>query len=257
VALETKNELAPSVYRIHDDPDPGKLEEFAELARDFGHRVGDVTQRGELQNLLREIRGTNGESSIKLALLKSLKRAAYSADPIGHYGLAKANYTHFTSPIRRYADLAVHRVLRKILSNRNEPTAPEKPDRTPKAAEIKDFAAHISETERIAAEAEQETRRIKIYEYLEILLSENADTTLAATIQEVRPIGAFVELDELLIRGLIRKNDLPRYGEYFFDRTRNEFRSRTNAPALRAGENIRVRLISIDRERGFVDFSPA
>lgn len=257
VALETKNELAPSVYRIHEDPDPGKLEEFAELARDFGHRVGDVTQRGELQNLLREIRGTNGESSIKLALLKSLKRAAYSADPIGHYGLAKANYTHFTSPIRRYADLAVHRVLRKILSNRNEPTAPEKPDRTPKAAEIKDFAAHISETERIAAEAEQETRRIKIYEYLEILLSENADTTFAATIQDVRPIGAFIELDDLLIRGLIRKNDLPRYGEYFFDRTRNEFRSRTNAPAFRAGENIRVHLISIDRERGFMDFAPA
>ncbi|MCH1408476.1 MAG: S1 RNA-binding domain-containing protein, partial [Verrucomicrobiales bacterium] len=76
-------------------------------------------------------------------------------------------------------------------------------------------------------------------------------------IQEVRPIGVFVELDDLLIRGLIRKSDLPRYDEYFFDRPRNEFRSRTNAPPLRAGETIRVRLIQIDRDRGFVDFAPA
>ena len=256
VALETKNDATASVYRIHEDPDPGKLEEFAELARTFGHEVHDVTRRAELQKLLRSIRGTIGENGIKLALLKSLKRAAYSGDPLGHYGLAKANYTHFTSPIRRYADLAVHRVLRKILSRRHEPTAPEVPDRTPKASEIRDFARHISETERIAAEAEQETRRIKIYEYLENLVAEDADISFAATIQELRPIGAFVEIDDLLIRGLIRKNDLPRYDEYFFDRLRNEFRSRTNAPPLRAGESICVRLLHIDRERGFVDFAP-
>jgi ribonuclease R len=257
VALETKNALAPSVYRIHEDPDPGKLEEFAELARGFGHRVGDVTQREELQKLLAAVRGKLEEHSIKLALLKSLRRAAYSKDPLGHYGLSKNNYTHFTSPIRRYADLAVHRVLRSILSKRHEPTAPEIPDKTPGLQEISDFAQHISKTERIAAEAEQETQRLKMIEYLERVCREDPDAEFEATIYEVRPIGAFIELNELLVKGLIRKDDLPGREEYFYDRARQYFKSRRNRPTLAVGVSLKVRLYKVNRERGFLDFIPA
>lgn len=257
VAYETKNAPAPSIYRIHEDPDPGKLEEFADLARSFGHSVGDVTYRPELQKLLTEIRGKLEEHSLKIALLKSLRRAAYSSDPLGHYGLAKVNYTHFTSPIRRYADLVVHRVLRRILSRRHEPTAPEHPDKTPPVQGMSDIAQHISKTERVAADAEMETQRIKMIEYLERICSEDDDTIFDATVYEMRPIGAFVELDELYVKGMIRRDDLPPTDEYFYDRVREQFRSRTMAPTIGLGQQLKVRLYRVNRDRGFVDFVPA
>ncbi|MDF1825106.1 MAG: ribonuclease R [Verrucomicrobiales bacterium] len=257
VAYETKNAPAPSVYRIHEDPDEARLEEFADLARSFGHRVGDVAHRPELQKLLEGVKGKLEEHSVKLALLKSLRRAAYSVDPIGHYGLSKANYTHFTSPIRRYADLVVHRVLRKILSRRHEPTAPELADRTPVVQEIVEIAEHISKTERVAADAEKETRQLKIIEYLERICREDPKVSFEATVTDVRPIGAFVELNELLVKGLMKREALPPRDEYFYDRARQQFKSRTEAPTLTVGQRIEVRLARVDRVRGFVDFELA
>lgn len=254
VAYETKNAPAPSIYRIHEDPDLGRLEEFAELARSFGHSVGDVTHRPELQKLLAGVRGKLEEQSVKIALLKSLKRAAYSPDPIGHYGLAKVNYTHFTSPIRRYADLVVHRVLRRILAKRGEATAPENPDRTPAVAELGQISERISKTERTAADAEMETQRLKMIEYLERICGEDEEVSFEATVLEVRPIGAFVELSELMVKGLLRKDDLPRRAEYFFDRVRHQFRSRGRGPTLSVGATVQVRLFRVNRERGFIDF---
>lgn len=254
VACETKNAPAPSIYRIHEDPDPAKLEEFADLARSFGHRVGDATHRPELQKLLAGIKGKLEEHSVKLALLKSLRRAAYSTDPLGHYGLSKVNYTHFTSPIRRYADLVVHRVLRKILSRRHEETAPETPDRTPIVPEMSEIAQHISKTERVAADAEKETQQLKMIEYLEHVCAEDPEATFDATVTDVRAIGAFVELNELLVKGLLRREDLPPRDEYFFDRPRKQFKSRSNRPTLTIGQRVDVRLHRVDRIRGFVDF---
>ncbi|MDF1657731.1 MAG: ribonuclease R [Verrucomicrobiales bacterium] len=254
VARETKNEPAPSIYRIHEDPDIAKLEEFAELARSFGHRAGDVTHRPELQKLLAAVKGKLEEHSVKLALLKSLRRAAYSTDPLGHYGLSKVNYTHFTSPIRRYADLVVHRVLRKILSRRHEETAPEIPDKTPIIQEMSDIAEHISKTERVAADAEKETQQLKLIEYLERVCAEDPDVSFDATVTDVRAIGAFVELNELLVKGLLRREDLPSREEYFFDRPRKQFKSRRNGPTLTVGQRVDVRLHRVDRIRGFIDF---
>ncbi len=258
VAYETKNAPAPSLYRIHEDPDPGKLQEFAEQARAFGHVVGDVSHRPELQKLLGNLRGKLEEHSLKIALLKSLRRAEYSPEPIGHYGLAKVNYTHFTSPIRRYADLIVHRALRRILSRRHAPTAPEVADRTPSVPEMAAIAGHISRTERIAAEAETDTQRLKMIEYLEYLCDSDSDeeTVFDATIFEVMPVGALAELDLLMVKGMIRKDDLPPREEYFFDRGRSEFRSRAGAPPLGVGARIRVRLHRVNKSRGFIDFVP-
>ena len=111
VALELKRRSRPGLYRIHENPDPERLQEFRAQAKSMGFPCGDLTQRGEIQKLLNRVRGQPGESVVKIGLLKSLKRAMYSPKPLGHYGLAKLNYTHFTSPIRRYSDLVVHRVL--------------------------------------------------------------------------------------------------------------------------------------------------
>lgn len=257
VAYETKNAPAPSIYRIHEDPDPAKLEDFSEQARAFGHRVGDVSNRSELQRVLRDIRGKLEEHSLKIALLKSLRRAAYSKDPVGHYGLAKVNYTHFTSPIRRYADLVVHRALRRILSRRHAATAPTSPDATPKEVEMGRIAEHLSVTERVAAEAESETQRMKLIEYLESVATEDGEAVFDAVIYEVKAIGAFAELEGLYVKGLIRKDALPPWQEYFFDRGRDEFRSRAGAPTLAVGGRLKVRLHRVDRERGFIDFAPA
>ena len=111
VARELKKRTIPTIYRVHENPDPEKLAEYRELALSFGYKVGDLTHRAELQRLLAEIRGKPEEQALKVGLLKSLKRARYDPQPLGHYGLAKTNYLHFTSPIRRYADLVVHRAL--------------------------------------------------------------------------------------------------------------------------------------------------
>src|SRR6266481_6426219 len=111
VARELKKRAIPTVYRVHENPDPEKLAEYREFVLSFNYKVGDLTHRPELQRLLASIRGKPEEQALKIGLLKSLKRARYLAQPLGHYGLAKANYLHFTSPIRRYADLVVHRAL--------------------------------------------------------------------------------------------------------------------------------------------------
>lgn len=251
VARETKNAQAPSVYRVHEDPDPDKLMEFAYQASGYGYRSGDVTIRAELQNLLRAIRGKPEEHSLKIALLKSLKRAHYSADPDGHYGLAKLNYTHFTSPIRRYADLVVHRVLRKLVATR----AGEGGDPTPSQGRLAEIAKHISETERVAADAEIETRRMKLIEYLIRVSGEDNGRAFEGVIYDVRPIGAFVELTDLLIKGLIRKDDLPSGDLYRFDSARNQLVGRHGKFKLAVGHRVKVRVVRVDRAKGFIDFS--
>src|SRR5437868_6639701 len=111
VARELKKRAIPTIYRVHENPDSEKLGEYREFALSFGYQVGDLTNRAELQRLLAEIGGKPEEQALKVGLLKSLKRASYDPQPLGHYGLAKTNYLHFTSPIRRYADLVVHRAL--------------------------------------------------------------------------------------------------------------------------------------------------
>src|SRR5438045_8845400 len=109
VARELKNRAIPTVYRVHENPDPEKLAEYREFVLSFNYRVGDLTHRSELQRLLALIHGKPEEQALKVALLKSLKRARYSVQPLGHYGLATATYSHVPSPSRRYADLELHR----------------------------------------------------------------------------------------------------------------------------------------------------
>src|SRR5437899_8064929 len=152
VARELKKRAIPTIYRVHENPDLEKLAEYREFVLSFNYKVGDLTHRAELQRLLASIRGKPEEQALKVALLKSLKRARYLTQPLGHYGLAKSNYLHFTSPIRRYADLIVHRAL----GERNQ--------RRQARADMGQLAAvaeHISTTERTAAEAEIEAVRMK------------------------------------------------------------------------------------------------
>src|SRR5438067_1658102 len=173
VARELTKRAIPTIYRVHENPDPEKLAEYREFVLSFDYKVGDLTHRAELQRLLASIQGKPEEQALKVALLKSLKRARYSAQPLGHYGLSNAHYLHFTSPIRRYADLVVHRSLgrdgtplpsvgtrtpeRRSRSDtpyhRSRPSgnAARRPF-NPDMGEIASLAEHISATERNAAD---------------------------------------------------------------------------------------------------------
>lgn len=250
VAEHVKNHRAGSIYRIHEDPDPAKLLEFRDLARAYGHRAGDLTHRQELQKLIADIKQSPAERALSLALLKSLKRAAYSADPLGHFGLAKVNYTHFTSPIRRYSDLVVHRILEKLT------TAPSNSDRFPRRAELEEIAGHLSDTERIAAEAERDSKMLKQFEYLLNLSRSEQRSRFQAVVLEIAPRGIFVEIQSYYLRGLIRKQDLPR-GAYLLDARSQRVLDERGHLLYTPGSALEVELLRVDMENRFLDFIPA
>ncbi|MDG2125347.1 MAG: VacB/RNase II family 3'-5' exoribonuclease, partial [Verrucomicrobiales bacterium] len=251
VAKRIQDSSKPAIYRIHDDPDPAKLFEFAELARAHGIRTGDLTLKGEIQKLLGAIRGNAEEHALKVSLLKSLKRAAYSTNPVGHFGLAKKHYTHFTSPIRRYADLIVHRVLDGIVA----------PDRQtaklPKQVQMAEICEHISTTERNSSDAETQSVRLKELEYLDERSRQDHQPAMAAVINEVRPIGLFVELSEYMIRGLVHRDTLGGGPDLRFESAQNSFNDARGRPAYKAGQTIDVYVDRVDFERLRVDFKPA
>ncbi|MEZ5301530.1 MAG: RNB domain-containing ribonuclease [Verrucomicrobiales bacterium] len=251
VAAATKRADMPAIYRVHEDPDAEKLAEFRALAHQYGFKVGDLSNRDEIQRLLKMVRGTPEEHVIKIGLLKSLKRAAYHPDPTGHYGLAKANYTHFTSPIRRYADLVVHRVLGNLMAKRGNPgfeTAP-----TPKYAKMGEIAAHISDTERISAEAENQSKQMKILEFFAGLLREPKPPKFLAVVTDIRRIGIFIELADTQVRGLIRADELPP-GRYRHDPARNALVGPRQKDIIHVGSEIGVRPAKVDFVNQRIDF---
>ncbi len=257
VAKILRERSKPSIFRIHEDPDPSRLLDYTETAKQYGYTPGDLTNRSHIQALLDASKGTAEEHQIKLGLLKSLKRAAYAAEPLGHYGLAKTDYTHFTSPIRRYADLIVHRSLQPFLEN-----PPKHPDRTPSQADLRDIARHISETERTSSEAESETKQIKLLEYLELIAStdlaknQGEETTFNGVITDVRPMGLMVEIPDMGVRGVVKREDLPRSSNWRFEQHNMAWTS-FDGRRLALGMKLPLRIIAIDKVKRFVDFAVA
>jgi ribonuclease R len=243
VALELKRRNRPGLYRIHENPDPDRLQEFRAQAKSMGFPCGDLTQRGEIQKLLNRVRNQPGESVVKIGLLKSLKRAMYSPKPLGHYGLAKLNYTHFTSPIRRYSDLVVHRVL----FGHGRETADFNYDG------LSRLALHLSNTERSAAEAEQESVKLKKLEYFDRQAHATKRTSFQALIQEVRSSGLLVQLPEFVIQGMVPLSGLQ--GDLFvFNPQRLELHGQRTKIILRAGQSLQVEVAKVDLGRHQVDF---
>ena len=251
VARELKNRQMPAIYRVHEDPDADRLLEFRDFAKSYDYHVGDLTHRPEMQKLLLAVRGKPEEEAVKLGLLKSLKRAVYDVSPLGHYGLAKVNYTHFTSPIRRYADLVVHRALALLAGE-------EKRTRLA-TADLAAVAAHISSTERVAADAERESVKLKKLEYFQNLLherqTEEADerTTFPAVIVDVRNYGLLVELPEFVLTGLVHVSELAD-DFYTFDNVRLRFVGKRRRKVYQIGDHIEVEVADVDTFKRQVDF---
>jgi ribonuclease R len=241
VAKETQRRNVPCIYRIHEKPDPDRLNEFRKNAATAGLKLGDMTQRKEVMRMLTAIRGRPDEFRLKIDFLKSLRRAAYSPDPLGHYGLHKANYLHFTSPIRRYADLVAHRVLAG--------------ERGTNRKELTELSKHISDTERASAQAEQESRLVKKIEFFQRQLDSQKPQTFRAIVSDTRIHGLTVELPDADTTGLIAAESLPN-GPYTYDRTRSEFVNRRTKRTFKIGDEVKVIVCRVDAARRMIDFAP-
>ncbi len=247
VARELKKRTVPTIYRVHENPDPAKLAEYREFVLSFNYKVGDLTHRAEVQRLLVSIRGKPEEQALKIGLLKSLKRARYAPQPLGHYGLAKPNYLHFTSPIRRYADLVVHRALADHNGKHRARID---------MSQMASISEHISMTERVAAEAEIESVRMKKLEFFQRQLDERSPQVFRAAIVDVRNYGLVVELPDVLITGLVHVSSLTD-DFYLFEAAQRRLIGRRSRKRFSVGDQVRVFVVRVDAFKRQVDFAMA
>ena len=247
VARELKNRSIPTVYRVHEDPDPEKLAEYRELILSYNYKVGDLTNRRELQRLLASLSGKPEEQALKIGLLKSLKRARYAPQPLGHFGLSKNNYTHFTSPIRRYADLVVHRGLAELEQSRRSRTD---------MGQIAAIAEHISITERVAAEAEIDSVKMKKLEFFQRQLDARDPQIFRAVVLDVKNYGLLVELPDVLLTGLVHVSSLTD-DFYVFNTAQRRLIGRQSRRRLSVGDQLKVFVARVDVFKRQVDFAIA
>lgn len=242
VAARLKSLRRPSIYRIHEAPDEGKLQEFREEVLGHGISCGNLTNRHEVQRLLERLNLLPVGPALKIGLLRSLMRARYAVESLGHYGLAKVNYTHFTSPIRRYADLVVHRSLFEPASVR--------PD------QLQEVADHISETERNSGDAERDSRDVKLFAFLKSQLTSGVLQSYSALVTYLRNFGFFVDVPELGLSGLVHlsgmNDDL-----YVLDSQRMQLIGRRTRRVIRMGDRVTVQVAKVDTLKRQVDFALA
>jgi len=244
----------PYISRVHDDPDPEKLSELREELATFGIKCGDLTSRAEIIKALAQIDAHPQSFLLKTKFLRSMKRAEYRAEPDGHYGLNKVYYAHFTSPIRRYADLTVHRNLDFLMKSTRCAGAP-KGKVAPAPKDVLDgVAAHISETEQNSADAERDSKKIKLMEFFERAIG--SGQSFEAVITSVSNHGFFVELTQSMAFGFVHAHSLSD-DIYRLDADARALRGRSTGTTYRAGDKVFVRPESVDRFKRQIDFSIA
>ena len=204
VAAWFQEQELPSVYRFHAEPDPGKLAAFTELAQAQGFTVpgkGEPTSR-DLNLFMRKLVGHPGQRALNQLLLRSMMQAVYSPDQVGHYGLGAEEYLHFTSPIRRYPDLLVHRLLRAHWQRGGRGRSTRELGH--EVDQLRSKSEHSSERERAAMKAEREVNAL----YAALLMEDRVGEEFAATVSSITDFGFFVELDAEHVEGLVRAEDL-------------------------------------------------
>lgn len=244
VAARLMSLKRPAVYRIHESPDRQRLAEYREEVLSHSVPCGDLTHRGEVQKLLNMLSHSPIGAALKVGFLRSLMRARYSVEPLGHYGLAKSKYTHFTSPIRRYADLLVHRSL---FPDSGVP------------ASIQSLAAaadHISETERNSDDAERDSRDVKLFAFLNMQLASGAPQRYPGLITDVRNFGFFVDVPGLGLSGLVPLSGLTD-DFYVFDERRGHLSGRRSRRVFKLGDHVGVQVAKVNTFKRQVDFQLA
>jgi ribonuclease R len=236
----------PSLYRVHEGPDAGRLEELVLFLRTFGHKVNPAKlSPKEINRVHASVVGKPEEELVETVVLRSMKQARYQPNNVGHFGLALGAYAHFTSPIRRYPDLLVHRAIKHLNDKRS-----------PKGfryglEEMERLGEHTSRTERRADEATREVaERLKC-----IYLKERVGDTFDVVISSVVPFGLFVRLPEIQADGLVHVTSLPR-DYYHKDATGTVLKGERSGREYRLTETLQVRLVAVNVEERKVDFVP-
>jgi ribonuclease R len=254
VAHVTRTHRLPSLYRVHDEPDPEKLAEYRGLLDTFEIRVGDLTHRPELVKLLDTLRDHPQGYTLRTQLLRSLKKACYRATPDGHFGLSKKDYTHFTSPIRRYADLVVHRVFDYYLIKHQ--AYPASLDRVGyNLPHIESLGEHLSLTEINSTEAERESVKIKLLEFFEREINRKPKTKFAAIITDVRRNGFFIELVDSMTFGFVSSHALPS-DYYALNGAETALVGRRTKERYELNRRLDVVVDRVDRFKRLIDFRP-
>lgn len=227
------------VYRTHDDPDPEKLETFAGFAGRFGHQItlsGRISHG--LNKLMDKIEGKPEQNILEQLAIRSMAKAKYTTDPVGHFGLAFDHYTHFTSPIRRYPDVMVHRLLQLYLDKA----------KSRDAEEYEQLCTHSSEREKRAADAERASVKYKQVEFMSSMLGEDFDGIVSG----VTEWGIFVEITATKCEGMVRIADLD--DDYYdYDPKRLEVIGRNNKKVIALGDPVKVKVMKTDIDRRTID----
>ena len=242
VARFMEEKGVPFIYRVHEPPKKEAIEEFRRFVSHLGYRMRKDTDQSpkELQRVLFDVKGKPEERMVNQILLRSMKWARYSAKNLGHFGLASDAYTHFTSPIRRYPDLIVHRLLKRVLSKMEVQIAEEV---------LASKADHLSDKERVGMEAEREI----VDRYRVRFMRDRIGEEFEGIISGVTAFGFFVELKDIFVEGLVRVTSLPDDYYQYHEKQYCLIGERTHK-TFRIGDQVKVRVDRVDVERRHIDF---
>ena len=254
VARLLNSQGVPFIRRTHPEPEARGAERLRQFVTVAGFKLPKQLDRKAIQALLQSVKGKPEGFAINLAVLKSLTRAEYSPEEVGHFALASEQYCHFTSPIRRYADLTVHRLLDEyfeaggMAQRGGRKKAKIDPDKVPSFDDLREVGKHLSFTERRADDAERELRQVKIL----VLLQKEVGNEFSGVVTGITNFGVFIQIQTYLIDGLNRYEDL--FDDWWdVDEKSGQIRGQRSGRVIRIGDVVKVRIVRIDMARRELD----
>ena len=239
--IERQKKKPPFIYRVHDLPDKKRIGELSQFVKQFGIRL-DPDNKRSIQRMLQEIEGRAEEFMINDITIRAMSKAVYSEENIGHYGLGFDFYTHFTSPIRRYPDLIVHRILYEVINGMNAKRAQHY------YKELPDICKQSTEMEINATQAEREAIKILQCQYME----SHVGKEFAGIVSGISEFGIYVEMTDTMIEGMVRLRDL-NDDYYILDQQNYQIIGRRRRKKYRIGDKVRVRVLKVDTEHRWID----